>query len=167
MSKNIRWSLYTAIIVGVMGFGYYLTFTQRPDSYMPQDLPAHMDENVDGDREGRRQDEADKKLRDSIDEESWTIEFDVVVDEVRLLQSDQDSHQYLALTIEHDFDAATTTEPAPTLDSPIRAIAPESMLDMTLDRRPEPGDRLTMTSQGTDDNPSYLTIQDLRFTDGD
>lgn len=39
LSKEVRWTIYIAIIVVVMGFGYWLTFTQSPDSYTPREAP--------------------------------------------------------------------------------------------------------------------------------
>lgn len=40
LSKEMRWTLYTLIIIVVMGFGYWVTFTQRPDHYTPAEAPA-------------------------------------------------------------------------------------------------------------------------------
>ena len=160
MSKNTRWTIYTAIIIGVMGGGYYMTFTKSPDSYTPRDLPAHMEESIERERERERL----QKLADSVDDEqSWSIEVEGVVEEVQELQSDQDADLYIALTVDHDFEDA---DGIPELDAPIRALAPQTLLDMTLDRLPESGDRLLIESQGTSERPEFLTIEDLRFVDG-
>lgn len=39
MSKRVRWTIYTFIIVGVVVGGWYLTLTERPDDYMPEGTP--------------------------------------------------------------------------------------------------------------------------------
>lgn len=31
MSKSARWTVYTAIMIALVGFGYYHTYTQEPD----------------------------------------------------------------------------------------------------------------------------------------
>lgn len=35
--KRIRWTIYVLIIVGFIAGGFYLTATERPDSYTPKD----------------------------------------------------------------------------------------------------------------------------------
>lgn len=38
-SKEIRWTIYIIVIIAVIGFGYWLTYTQRPDTYTPHQAP--------------------------------------------------------------------------------------------------------------------------------
>ncbi len=58
LSKEVRWTIYVFIIVAVMGFGYWVTFTQSPDSYTPREAP---DSSVYGDVEPAGQDEQDEQ----------------------------------------------------------------------------------------------------------
>ena len=37
LPKGLRWTIYSAVILAFMAWGFWLTHTQRPDTYMPRD----------------------------------------------------------------------------------------------------------------------------------
>lgn len=62
MSKRVRWTFYTLLIVGVVVGGWYITLTERPDHYMPEDAPDDVALDYEGTTQAEAEDEDDEPI---------------------------------------------------------------------------------------------------------
>lgn len=78
LSKRLRWTIYTAVIIAVVAGGFYLTATQTPDQYTPRDAadesPHAVQQAAEAEHEGPgqsdQQDDTEGSQRDETDEQS-------------------------------------------------------------------------------------------------
>ncbi len=75
LSKRLRWTIYTIIIVGVVIGGWYLTATERPDHYMPGETPyvdaadAQQELDQGQDEAADAQEQPEQKQEDDVEQQ--------------------------------------------------------------------------------------------------
>ncbi len=157
MSKSVRWTIYVAITIGVLGFGYWLTYTQRPDTYMPRDAP---DPSIFGDIAGGEDtDELSAANGEVRGEEGWVIELSGIVEGRTDLYSNDGEHFVgLQLAFEQIVELEGTP---PSISSPVLALATKDLIEKELDEIPAIGTRITIESQGTEGEPFSVPIRSI------
>lgn len=159
----MRWTIYTAIIIAVIGVGYWLTFTQRPDTYTPRDAP---DPSIFGDDEPAAPDDDQGDGGDDAgdEKERWTVQITGVVEGLNELDGAEDE-QYLGIQLSYEDEGLEATGEPPAITSPVLMIGSKELVNDRLGRSPEFGEWITVHSSGTEEELRSLAIRNIEFVD--
>lgn len=152
MSKSLRWTIYIIVTIAVMGFGFWLTYTQRPDTYMPRDAP---DPAVLGDI---------AHSEDDGEQADWVIEISGIVEGRTDLHSD-DEH-FIGLQLAYQEIVELQGSP-PEISSPVLALASKEFLETELGEIPTSGDRITIESEGAQRTLLAIAVRSISVDDSE
>ena len=175
MPKNVRWTIYTAIIIAFIIAGFWLTHTYPPERYTHHEAPGALADSVpDAPSEQTappQTDSADSPPEDGEpepeqgeppeDQPRWVITITGEITQVHVLDAGE-REEFIGLRV--NFDDKETTGEAPTIASPVLAVAHRNKVEDELGRTPEEGDRVTLDSIGIDRGLQSLAIRNIEFS---
>ncbi len=157
MSKGVRWTIYIIVTVGIMGLGFYITHTERPDSYTPRESPY-------GASEPGTSQSGDAPTVDGA-EQGWQAR---IVGRVAGTQPMKSNDQELfSIVLEYEDDIEIDGPMNPQIESPINLVASQEVFESKLDRLPKLGDLLLIKTQSSEKAPIILPIQHVEFAEDD
>lgn len=158
MSKEIRWTFYILLTAGIIGFGWYMSLTERPDAYTPQEAPYTQTSEPGAPTGAALDGEGD-------DGEQWAATITGQVTGTHPMTSEGRE----LFSIEFSYDEAPRFDDADhgEISSPINLVGSQELFEDRLGRLPKLEDQLVVETASTSPNPLLLPLHDVQFVEDD